>query len=660
MSQIHSWAARGSVWKFFKFTLFAITIMFAVFLHSRSLLGLKQTLNVSQTNGWNTAVTFPNNKTASILHLAETQIDTAVPDGTASGNVFVTTDTGTSNSVSFELGSNFIPAAADEADAWETTFSGVVGTNTTWNTDLLLTGDVIVPAGVTLIIDDGTTIFAASNSDDQNGGQWSDKTELIIFGTLLVNGSETAPVYFTSNAVNKSPGNWGGIQIREGSTSSELANCMIRYANEGVRIASINVPGEVEVWANIQNCSIQHNETGISMRANPDWPDGIRANVGAEIKNNLIANNVKEGIYLRNWCGYQNATTAALIVNNVIENNDTGIFMWIDSWWLGHVDDRTIIKNNTINNNTTYGIYAEAMGGDVSGSDTDAKPSIENNLLYENQTNIYLKLSPMGAADYGFQDFQPTIRYNTIRDASFGIVMSELKPYDIFAPIIDHNVFEGFSGPSVYAIANQTSRTVYANDNYWGSTSAEWDAGMPAEFVSGIIYSASHLNSTSPPTITRMTPGADQAGESITIYGANFGSFPQIYLPAILNQVVFGMQPIFIGDEIPQRDVQAVREIFYSTTIDIPQELPPSGNFYLSAQSSAISPVIVDDEIIMKLDGSIVYTHDFSAGGQPQSATLIVPRPLIEQMKGQSVSIEYRDVYGNVVTASEMWLIWVP
>ena len=294
MSQIHSRAAKGSVWKFFRFALFTVIILFAVFLHSRSLLGLNRTLNVSKTNGWNTAVTFPNNKPASILQLAETQIDTAVPDGAVSGSVFVTTDTGTSNSAAFELGSNFIPTAANEADAWQTTFSGVIGTDTTWNTDLLLTGDVVVPAGITLTIDGGTTIFAASNSDVKNGGQWTDKTGLIIFGTLLVNGSETAPVYFTSNAATKSAGNWGGIQIREGSTTSELANCMIRYANEGIRIASINVPGEVEVWANIQNCSIQHNETGISMRANPDWPDGIHANVGAEIKNNLIANNVKK------------------------------------------------------------------------------------------------------------------------------------------------------------------------------------------------------------------------------------------------------------------------------------------------------------------------------------------------------------------------------
>jgi len=176
---------------------------------------------------WHTAVTFPNNKAASILHLTETQIDTAVPEGTTSGKVSLTTDTGTSNSVTFELGSNFIPNESGEAATWQSTFSGVIATDTTWNTNLLLTGDVTVPDGVTLTIDEGTTIFAAANSDDQSSGKWTDKTELIVFGTLLVNGSESAPVYFTSNAVTQSAGNWGGIQIREGSTASELANSLV-------------------------------------------------------------------------------------------------------------------------------------------------------------------------------------------------------------------------------------------------------------------------------------------------------------------------------------------------------------------------------------------------------------------------------------------------
>ena len=659
MSQFHDRVTGRSPWKFIRFALFTTIIVSAVFLHSRSLLGQNQPLNVSQTNGWHTAVTFPNNKTATIYQLTETEIETAVPVGAVNGNIFIDTVNGTSNGAGFELGSNFVPTAANEADTWQTTFSGVLSTNTTWNTDMLITGDVVVPAGVTLTIDSGTTIFASADSDDQNSGEWTDKTELIVFGTLQVNGSESAPVYFTSNATNKTVGNWGGIQIREGSTTSELANCMVRYANVGIKITSVDVSGGGDAWALIQNCSIQHNEIGIGMWAKPKWSDGTDINVGAEILNNFVANNVEAGISLRNWSGYKNALTNPNLVNNTIEQNGMGIYIWTGSWWLGDVTERTTIKNNNIHNNETYGVFIEAIGsGDTSGSDTDAKPIIEHNLVSSNHTDIYLSFDPQGTD--GLQDFQPTVRFNTIADASFGIIISETEPYDTYMPTIEQNVFMGFDDPSSYSVANESSRTIYVNNSYWGSSSEEWDAGIPTDSIMGTVYHSSTVDSNSPPLITMLSPGKGESGDSIIIHGANFGTFPQIFIPLILNQVVFNMEPIFIGNVIPVRDVQTVHETFYSTTIQIPQDLPSTGNFYLSAQPDAISPVLVDDEIIIKVNGSIVYTHDFSAGGLPQFATLIIPRPLMEQMSGQTAVIEYRDVYGNVVTASEMWLIWVP
>lgn len=526
MKHTHSQAVPSNrvIIKSTRLILFVTLMLITFFAQATSIFGQNLADRVPPANKTNTAVIFPVNQKARITLLTQTELNATVPGRAVSGDVFVSAQTGTSNIVPFQIGSSSVPTEAGEADTWDSTFSGIISADTVWDTNLLLTGDVTVPASVTLTINSGTTIFVSSNSDDQTSGVWSDKTELLVFGTLLVNGSESAPVYFTSDTTDKAPGNWGGIQIREGSTTSELSNCMIRYANEGVRISSINVPGGGDVWALIQNCAIQNNDVGINIRANTNWPSGVHLHVGAEIKNNLIANNVKEGIYLRNWCGYQSATTDPIITDNVIENNDTGIFMWIDSWWIGHVDDRTIIKNNTIDNNTSYGIYAQAMGGDISGSDTDSKPIIENNLLYENDTNIFLTLSPMGAQDYGFQDFQPTIRYNTIRDASFGILLTELQPFDIFSPTIDHNVFQGFDDPSSYAIANQTSRIINIDSNYWGGTPAEWDAGMPASSISGTVYSSSHLNSTSPPIITRFAPEIGQPGESVTIYGANFGA----------------------------------------------------------------------------------------------------------------------------------------
>jgi hypothetical protein len=70
--------------------------------------------------------------------------------------------------------------------------------------------------------------------------------------------------------------------------------------------------------------------------------------------------------------------------------------------------------------------------------------------------------------------------------------------------------------------------------------------------------------------------------------------------------------------------------------------------------------VIVDDELAVLLDGTEVFTYDFSTSGIAEPAILEVPRTTMAQLAGQTVTIEYRDVYGWVVQASTMWLIWSP
>ncbi len=133
-----------------------------------------------------------------------------------------------------------------------------------------------------------------------------------------------------------------------------------------------------------------------------------------------------------------------------------------------------------------------------------------------------------------------------------------------------------------------------------------------------------------------------------------------VYLPSILNHEFVGMAPIFIGNEITQRPVKYPGEVFYETTISIPPELPSEGNFYLSTQPNVITEVLIDDEIVIKAGNSVIFTHDFSSGGTPQATIIAVPRVVIENVAGQMVTVEYHDVYGHVIYASELWLIWSP
>jgi uncharacterized repeat protein (TIGR01451 family) len=135
-----------------------------------------------------------------------------------------------------------------------------------------------------------------------------------------------------------------------------------------------------------------------------------------------------------------------------------------------------------------------------------------------------------------------------------------------------------------------------------------------------------------------------------------------VYLPVILREYVPPQSfPVHIGDRIGARNVAYQGELFYIRSLRIPADLPTGGHFYFSSQQDAMAPVLIDDELAVLLNGSEVFSHDFSAGGgPPQPAIVEVPRPTMEQLAGQTVRVEYRDVYGYVVEASPVWLIWMP
>ncbi len=70
---------------------------------------------------------------------------------------------------------------------------------------------------------------------------------------------------------------------------------------------------------------------------------------------------------------------------------------------------------------------------------------------------------------------------------------------------------------------------------------------------------------------------------------------------------------------------------------------------------------MVDDAMVILLDGTEVFTCAFSVSNKPPEPAIVeVERGTMEQLAGYTVTIEYRDVYGVIVEASEMWLIWTP
>jgi uncharacterized repeat protein (TIGR01451 family) len=133
------------------------------------------------------------------------------------------------------------------------------------------------------------------------------------------------------------------------------------------------------------------------------------------------------------------------------------------------------------------------------------------------------------------------------------------------------------------------------------------------------------------------------------------------YLPSILKgHTPSATFPIVIGSAIAREPIQYLGQVFYTSQAHVPDTLPSGGSFYFSAQPYVLTEVVVDDELMLFLGEEKVFSFDFSTSGLPVPAVVEMPRSLLERAVGKTLSVIYRDVYGDVYHASEMWLIWVP
>ena len=115
-------------------------------------------------------------------------------------------------------------AAAARPAAASTTIVGGNVVNQTWNpagSPYIVQGDVTVPAGAFLTIEAGTTIQLATG-DMQGSGADVGRVELIVKGTLTVDGTAQSPVTFAGQIAT--PGAWYGIEIDATATAATIAH----------------------------------------------------------------------------------------------------------------------------------------------------------------------------------------------------------------------------------------------------------------------------------------------------------------------------------------------------------------------------------------------------------------------------------------------------
>ncbi|MCP3865184.1 MAG: hypothetical protein GY695_18995, partial [Aestuariibacter sp.] len=227
------------------------------------------------------------------------------------------------------------------------TTSGSLTENETWSSIVNITGDVIVPAGVTLTIDPGTQVRFNALGDDQGGGSNVDRAELIIHGSLSAVGTSGSSIDFASSSASPAAGDWHGIRAFSDGTAQSitLSWCTISHAELGLDVRPNNTS---TTSVNVTNTTIQEI-TGIGLYVHTD--NGSSATI--TLDNNTLSNIGTTGIYA--FADHSGSSlTGTISYNQITSPGGHGIVFYANN--TGQISGLTM-DHNTITNAGSYGIY---------------------------------------------------------------------------------------------------------------------------------------------------------------------------------------------------------------------------------------------------------------------------------------------------------------
>jgi parallel beta-helix repeat protein len=277
---------------------------------------------------------------------------------------------------------------------------GFIGSNTTWSPascdPYIVTGSIIVQAGVTLTIEPGTTV------------KFDNLKAMIVQGTLIAQGAEGNPITFTSN-VGTSKGDWGYIYFANSSADATFDGSGNYVSGSILQYAIVEYAGGADVPNNgtlrieasspyIDHATVRNNNaSGVYV-----WNDGAPRVANNTIVGNSASGVVGGGIYL------SSSSASAIINNNTITGNSASDFgggIFLNS-----------SASATISNNTITGNSAD-VGGGIYLESSSASATISNNIITGNSASdsgggIFLKSSS------AFASASATISNNTITDNS--------------------------------------------------------------------------------------------------------------------------------------------------------------------------------------------------------------------------------------------------
>jgi hypothetical protein len=268
------------------------------------------------------------------------------------------------------------------------TTSGRMPEDETWRGDLLITGDVEIPHGVTLTIEPGTTIRFTAQSDDQHGEDEYDPQDpstypatmisILVRGALEARGTPEHPITFTSDSDEPGELDWQSITV-EGSGSLTLENAVLEHGHFGLQLDSAELYASVShstirFATNCGICTGDHPINGPIVVSDSRFIACGREAIDTYAQQNII---VRHNIFSENYVAIMSVGSSITVEDNLFIGNLRGV---------GVVENGTpTIIGNEFTQHDGAAIFA-----------TDASPIITNNNMYANVWNIQLEDSERG------------------------------------------------------------------------------------------------------------------------------------------------------------------------------------------------------------------------------------------------------------------------
>jgi len=251
---------------------------------------------------------------------------------------------------------------------------GSITSSTRWTkgmSPIRIQGDVTVAKGATLTIEPGVKVIGLPKDVLQSGLDKS-KVELIVFGKLIAQGTDVAPIVFTGSTI---PGSWYGIRIQKAATFS-AKHMQIYYANVGV----INY-GDTELsHVELKDCFVS----------------GVMTVEGqCHIKYSKIHRSGNAVVYRK----------GKFSVSHTQIYRNSGIGISISGSGPGSI----MLDKNTIAYNKSYGIYINKS--------YKLLVTLQNSIVVRNNGNKYT-----GYELYNRTGILPTCRNNLIWDTAGGFI----------------------------------------------------------------------------------------------------------------------------------------------------------------------------------------------------------------------------------------------